>query len=606
MTTDTTFVAPIRRYLQALAGYAGRRRLLGVLGIMLASAAFEGSGLLVLLPVLQALGQDGVATLALPAGLSLSLPLAGWLGLFVLFMSGRALLVWLRDIHTAALRIGFIGHLRNTFHAALAAAEWRFLVAAPQAELFRLLTMATQDISYGTYLLLQLLVNMAMASASLVIAFYLAPVLTFAALGVGLVLWGLQRRFLRRAHELGVHFTEQDRDFFAGASEFFGGLKLIKSAGAEALQQSRFETATAAQSATQNAFFQSQSGSRALHGLSSVLLAAFLLYVSVQWLHLPQAELLLVLLVLARLMPVASQLHYELQEMLHMLPTFVAQQDWLQRCRDSAEAASAAEPLPLSQGIALAGVTYRHRQDLAPALDNVSVQVPARQTTALVGSSGAGKTTLADVVLGLLLPDSGAVLVDGVPLLPAQRTAWRQAAAYVPQEAFLFPGSVRDNLQWANPATSEAAMWQALQQAAAADFVRALPQGLDTLVGERGMRLSGGERQRLALARALLRRPQLLVLDEATSHLDSENERLIQQALETLHGELTIIVIAHRLSTIRHADQIVVLESGRVVETGDWDALVARSGRFNELLRAAPESSPEPQERPQQVIQREQ
>mgnify|MGYP001616423148 CR=1 FL=1 len=136
----------------------------------------------------------------------------------------------------------------------------------------------------------------------------------------------------------------------------------------------------------------------------------------------------------------------------------------------------------------------------------------------------------------------------------SKRSAWRRSVGYVPQEVFLFPDSVRANLAWANPPADEARLWQVLTLAAAADFVRALPLGLDTQVGERGIRLSGGERQRLALARALLRQPTLLVLDEATSALDSENERLIQTALQHLHGQMTVLVIAHRLSTVRAAD----------------------------------------------------
>jgi ATP-binding cassette subfamily C protein len=163
--------------------------------------------------------------------------------------------------------------------------------------------------------------------------------------------------------------------------------------------------------------------------------------------------------------------------------------------------------------------------------------------------------------------------------------------AYVPQETFLFHDTIRSNLLWARSEATTEEIHDALRMAAADSFVSRLPQGLDTLVGERGIRLSGGERQRLALARAVLRRPMLLVLDEATSALDSENERKIQQAIESLHGELTIVVIAHRLSTVRHADQIVVMEGGRVAETGTWESLCAQPhSRLALLLRAAESS----------------
>jgi ATP-binding cassette subfamily C protein len=157
----------------------------------------------------------------------------------------------------------------------------------------------------------------------------------------------------------------------------------------------------------------------------------------------------------------------------------------------------------------------------------------------------------------------------------------------VPQETLLFHDSVRVNLLWANPAATEDDIWRALTSAAAADFVRALPKGLETVLGDRGVLISGGERQRLSLARALLRQPSLLILDEATSSLDSENEQRIQDAIERLHEQITIVVITHRLSTIRNADRIHVLDHGRVVESGTWRTLLATpDGRFRALCAA--------------------
>jgi ATP-binding cassette subfamily C protein len=175
------------------------------------------------------------------------------------------------------------------------------------------------------------------------------------------------------------------------------------------------------------------------------------------------------------------------------------------------------------------------------------------------------------------MPSGGRVLVDGVPLEAAGMASWRAQVGYVPQDTFLFHDSIRNNLLWAAPGVADEALWRALD-AAAADFVRRLPRGLDTTVGDRGALLSGGERQRLALARALLRQPKLLVLDEATSALDSENEQLIQHAVDELHGRVAVLVIAHRLSTVRSADAIYVLDQGRVVESGGWEELMTRPG----------------------------
>jgi ATP-binding cassette, subfamily C, bacterial len=176
--------------------------------------------------------------------------------------------------------------------------------------------------------------------------------------------------------------------------------------------------------------------------------------------------------------------------------------------------------------------------------------------------------------------------VDGAPLDGGRARAWRNQIGYVAQDTFLFNDTVQANLLWARPEATDEDINHALKLAAAEEFVSRLPDRVETVLGDRGVRLSGGERQRLALARALLRRPSLLILDEATSALDSENEKRIQNAIEELHGHMTILVITHRLSTIRRADVVYVLEQGRLVESGSWDALVQKDRRFGALCRA--------------------
>src|SRR4029453_14211987 len=227
----------------------------------------------------------------------------------------------------------------------------------------------------------------------------------------------------------------------------------------------------------------------------------------------------------------------------------------------------------LQRAVRLDAVSFRYEEAAEPALASVTLTIPVGQTTAIVGPSGSGKTTLADLLLGLIVPARGSVLVDGKPLTAELLPAWREQIGYVPQDSFHFHDTVRANLLWARPESSEAELLEALE-VAAAGFVAQLPQGLDTVLGDRGIRLSGGERQRVALARALVRRPAMLILDEATSSLDSENERRVQDAIERLHGHLTIVVITHRLTTVRGADAIHVLEGGRLVESGNWQSLL--------------------------------
>ena len=545
----------------------GRRQMLITLLAITTAAMLDGVGLLMLLPVLNRLwdskGSDRFSHWLDHLGLHVGLP--GILALFMVLVLLRALAGAWRDRLGTRLRLEYVDHLRADIMSGMVKADWRFLTTRSQTDLLHLWSMDLARVNSGAYALLLAVANIALGCGQIVVALSLSLPLSLTALSCAALLWLTLGPQLRRAQSLGQRVNESSRQLFGGAQELLGGVKLVKAFCAEQRHLSALERLMADLRRAQLQFIANQALARGGYDIGAALLVIALLLAGHGMLHLPAGQLLLLLLVFARLMPLGNLLNNHLQNLLHAMPAFMATRHWCAECRLHEEAPATALPLPpFQQQLSLQGIGLRYPTRQHAALQDVSLTITAQTTTVIFGPSGAGKSTLGDIMLGLMQPEQGSLSVDGLRLTQEHLHAWRQQLAYVPQDAYMFPDSVRNNLHWAKPDASDAELWQALEHADAADFVRSLPDGIDTSVGERGVRISGGERQRLALARALLRQPRLLVLDEATSQLDVDSEARIINTLQRLHGSLTVVAIGHREAFKRIADQVVIIDKGRL------------------------------------------
>ncbi len=420
-----------------------------------------------------------------------------------------------------------------------------------------------------------------------------------AALCGGLIVGGgyaavfvVARRYLGR---IGVARVHANAERFRAAHEALGGVKDVKLLGLEDGYLRRFRTPAARFAHYQAAANTIGEVPRFL--LEAVVFGAMMAFLLTLLLT-AEGRLDEVLPVIgvfafagAKMFPAAQHVYRSLTFIRFRRPALDdLHADFRDRSRTMTNAAPSTEPVRLHRQLELRGVRYTYPEAGRSALDGLSLTIEANTTVGLVGSSGAGKTTAVDVLLGLLTPEAGAIVVDGRPLDAAGVRAWQRRLGYVPQEIFLTDDSVAANIALGLTAAEidMAAVERAARLAELHDFVVSeLPEGYATAVGERGVRLSGGQRQRLGIARALYRDPDVLILDEATSALDNITERVVMDAVHNLAHAKTIVMIAHRLSTVRHCDTIFMLEHGRCSAAGDYDTLYDGHSSFRALATAA-------------------
>jgi ATP-binding cassette subfamily C protein len=422
-------------------------------------------------------------------------------------------------------------------------------------------------------MLLNAVVAAAMLVAQCALVFLLSPVL---ALLVFLLLLGgalALRPVLRRSRELGGALTDANLHLVTATTQFLGGLKLALSQNLEAGFLRGFKITLADATARQIQFSRQRTSIQLWLTSTAALVAGIVILLGVGVFETAPATLIGFLFVLARINGPALQLQAALQNIFHSLPAYTKIKQLQQELREAqqgSDAAGAEEATPLEGDVEFRDVSFWHNErsasgDRAGGLFDASILIKQGSFLGLVGPSGAGKSTFSDLLVGLYPPRRGKVAVGGVPLDKGRASPLAAAGELRVAGARSLHDTIRSNLLWARPEADEADLWGALRDSGADELVRGMEDGLETVVGERGALLSGGERQRIALARALLRGPRLLVLDEATNAIDIEGERAILERLSSAPNRPTIVMIAHRQSSLDLCETLVQLQNGRIV-----------------------------------------
>lgn len=571
-----------------------RWKLALLLAFGLLSGVTAGASLVVMVPLLGLIGVEtgGGTTEPFVAYVDQALDSLGLapsalvlLALNALVLISTAALQRVQDVVQPRIYENFVHGERRRLFEALTFARWRLLVAERSASNLHLLTKEVDRLGGMAQRIVGLVTKVFIVIVHLVVAIVLSPTLTALVLGTGIVLAAASAPLAQRAKTRGREVSAAFKRLYGVVSDHLAGLKTVKAHAAEEPSVRVFDARSrgAADAVVDVAANQANVGF--LLQVGSVALLSGIVWTALNLQNVTPAGLLVLIYLFARLVPLLTGLQRSYQSLLSRLPALELVEEALNRFAGAREHPAGADIAPLHDAIELRDVGFAYEAS-HEVLRGVDLAVPVSKTTAIVGASGGGKSTVADVLIGLLEPSRGEMLLDGRPLVPSQRTAWRRRVAYVAQDVFLFHDTIRANLLIAREDADDEQLWEALESASAS-FVRELPEGLETVVGDRGTRLSGGERQRLALARALLRDPELLVLDEATSSLDAVNEARVQEAIRRLHGSVTLVVIAHRLATVRDADMIHVMSDGRIIESGTWLELYgSERGMLRELAAA--------------------
>jgi subfamily B ATP-binding cassette protein MsbA len=510
-------------------------------------------------------------------------------GLVIVAIIAKNIVFYASQILAAKLRRRISSNLRLSLYERLHHAEMQVFEQRTAGELANVFTIETTRTLGTVDILITLLQRISIGVCYVAALFWLSWQLTLFALLLAVVVGSSLMWFYRRLSRVGSEVTEINQRLATGLTESFGGIRVVRATHSQARVIAEFKERSEALANVEERIARTGGMLSPIAEVIAVTGAMVLVGCAYVYLvrpgHMLPSYLAGFGFCLLRLLPLINQVYGLQGNFIHMSWSVKEVERWLDSPQFPQRPFGEVPFDGVKSGICFEGVGYTYGNG-TQALADISFDVPAGQTVALVGASGSGKSTIAALLLRFREPTAGRIMVDGRDYWEYAPQSWHHTVAVVDQDGFLFHDTLANNIAYGYAEATPAAIQKAVEIAHLEDVVAASANGLDTVVGERGTLLSGGQRQRLAIARALVRQPQVLILDEATSALDNISEREVQAALEKAQRGRTVVVIAHRLTTIQRANKIVVLDKGRVVEQGTWQELVAQQGAFARLLAA--------------------
>ena len=557
-----------------------RKAFLSILLWNIGVSVLSGVGIVMLIPLLNMLQ---IGDSRLPAWfMNFSYPLQ--VGLLLV---GYVLLVTVKALLSRSLSIrenAFIEEtgmaLREKLYAAVSGASWESLSARKDTDIINLFTSQCSQVSYGIAEVIHFLASIVSAAVQLAIALMMSLPVTSLVCVMGACMLAIFLPLRKKSCTYGDEMIRISREFYGELQNQLASVKEVRAYGVEREHASLFRSISESFKTARMTYVRQSSVPGIVYSLTAAVMIALVYLVCTLGLRVETDRLVVLVYIFARLWPVFSGFQGRIQGIHSCVPAYEKLNEALRELQPEADAAETDEDFSHWQEICFDGVHFAYRDSDAETLRGVSFTLKRGERLALLGRNGAGKTTAVNLLLGFLLPKAGAIRVDGRPLKAANIRAWRTQVGYVPQDPLILNASVRENLTRFHPGATEEKLISALRKAMAWGFVSRLPGGLDTVLGDRGVRLSGGERQRIVLARVLLGKPSLIVLDEATTALDYESETAFHDVIASLGKEAAVVLIAHHGSTVAMADHAVVLENGGVAEQGAVDELTARKDSY--------------------------